>query len=177
MNDYYNASKDVLIKIEEVSRNRYEEERDREVSLISQASNMQTVFAVTTAALFMVLPEIISLRGTISLTFIFVSVSIISFFLVLSLVFATIAQWRFVVLNMPNVNSYVEGFKLHMGEVMDDERILIVDSIKLYSAIQENKFKFNNKRVRFIRLSMIAFFVATFLCLAFFLVGLYIILN
>ena len=51
-------AEEVLLRIEQLVKLKYEEEVEREASLISQASNMQTVFSVSSAALFMLLPTI-----------------------------------------------------------------------------------------------------------------------
>ena len=70
------------MRIEQLVKLKYEEEVEREASLISQASNMQTVSSVSSAALFMLLPTIVdaNYRGNLNLNTIYLYVSIIAFF-------------------------------------------------------------------------------------------------
>ena len=92
----YTITKEMLLQIEQLVKAKYEEEVKREESLIAQSSNMQTVFSISSAALFMLLPTIIDAqyRGNLNLNVIYFFVSIIAIFLISSLFFATIVQNR-----------------------------------------------------------------------------------
>lgn len=73
---------------------KYSEEIRREDSIIQQSSNMQTAFSVISAALVMVAPVMVDNRGRLPLEFFLVAFSTIILSLMLSLLFATIAQKR-----------------------------------------------------------------------------------
>ena len=72
-------AEEVLLRIEQLVKLKYEEEVEREASLISQASNMQTVFSVSSAALFMLLPTIVdaNYRGNLNLNTIYLYVRVL----------------------------------------------------------------------------------------------------
>ena len=72
--------------IKELSLLKYDAEEKRELNLIQQSSQMQTAFSFMTAAVFMALPICIEYRGVLSLKFFLVSSSIISVFLIASLI-------------------------------------------------------------------------------------------
>ena len=89
-----NIADDCYKYIKNVAEIIYESEEQRKVSIIQQASYMQTAFSFVIAAVFMVTPVMLEHRGNLSETFFFIAVSSISFFLIASLFFATMAQNR-----------------------------------------------------------------------------------
>lgn len=134
---------------------------------------MQTVFAVSSAALFMVLPILISYRGNLSLVFFFVMVSIITASLISSLLFATFAQWRFKIQVLPTENEVREGLIQYIKQkkVKNTDNIqqtIIGNSIEQYGIAQQAREKSNNMRVRWIKYSMRSFYFSIFVCLVFF---------
>lgn len=161
----------MLKELESLVKNKYDEEKMREETLISQASNMQSVFAISSAALFMILPVIVDYRGKLKLSIIFVFVSIITGFLILSLIFATLAQWRFKMKVLPNSSSLMEGVRKKVTDILKDKRIFTVHNINQYKLIQEDKAKCNHRRVIFICVSMCTFFLAILFCIIFFVVA------
>ena len=74
--------------IKELAKLKYETEEQREQALIQQSSQMQTVFSFVTAAVFMAMTICIQNREPLSLEFFLISISIITFFLLMSLAFA-----------------------------------------------------------------------------------------
>lgn len=166
---------EILLKLEAYARSKYEEELKREESLINQASNIQTVIAVASAALFMLLPILMSNRGNLSLLFIFINTSLITISLIFSLLFATLAQWRFNVFVLPKEHLVQE----HLATLINDNAILIDNvlnriissNIELYNEVQEDRERSNNKRVKRIKISMYSFFLSVFFSAVFFILS------
>lgn len=169
--EFEKLSNELLTALETIARNKYEEEKAREESLISQASNMQSVFAISTAALFMLLPILIDNRGSLELQLFFIFISIITAFLLVSLVFATLAQWRFKMLVLPEANSVISGVAEKLPDVLKDIRMLTAHNITQYTTIQKNRAKYNRKRVIFVCISMCSFFLSILFCAIFFIVA------
>ena len=71
-----------------------EAETKKESDLIQQSNQMQTAFSFITGAVFMAAPICIEYRGELPLKFFMFSVSAITIFILISLVLASIAQWR-----------------------------------------------------------------------------------
>ena len=147
--------------IKELATLKYEAEEKREQGLIQQSSQMQTVFSFMTAALFMAVPICIEHKGLLSLKFFLVSISLISVFLLLSLILASLSQWRWKTHTFPDV-------KVIKDSVLNDnewQKMLIehhrIDQwIELVGKIQSEKAKLNDRRVKYIIASMISFYCA-----------------
>lgn len=162
-----------VLRIEQLIKLRYEEEVEREKSLISQASNMQTIFAVSTAALFMLLPTIIDeqYRGDLELNIVFFYVSLISFFLLLSLLLATVAQNRRKRVMFVNIQSLTQEIddrtklKNNLENPFQFARRLINSYHEAYNSISRN----NDERVKLIRASMWSFYISIGICVFFYL--------
>lgn len=145
--------------IKELSQLKYEAEEKREQSLIQQASQMQTVFSFITAAVFMAVPVCMQYRGELSLKFFFISISFITTFILFSLIFASIAQWRWKTKSFPDV----EVIKKSVLENPEWEKTLceynrIDQWINLVAIVQNEKARLNDRRVKLIMTSMICFF-------------------
>ncbi|WP_444641142.1 hypothetical protein ACRQU7_12165 [Caproiciproducens sp. R1] len=159
---------------ENLLQQKYNEELSREQSLLTQAAQMQTAFSVITAALFMLLPILIDNRGTLDLTFIFIFVSIITLFLLVSFVLALLAQWRFKIRTLSGSdiqNNIIDS----INELLSEEKIIVYKT-NLLKKLQTDRFKANEKRVFYITISMIAFYLSIFLCLIFFVTSIVILL-
>lgn len=137
----------------------YASEERRENSLIHQATNMQTAFSFVSAAVFMVAPIVLENRGKVPLGFFLVAFSIISVFLLLCLVCATLAQWRFKRKSFPEakdlqdlVESEIENFQTKAQR----EKYMA----NTYKELHQGMAKSNNKRVILIKISMCLFFLA-----------------
>lgn len=145
--------------IKELSNLKYETEEKREQSLIQQSSQMQATFSFLTAAIFMVIPVCIENRGTLSLGFFLLALSVIMIFLTASLVLASLAQWRWKTQTFPDV----EEIKRSVLESSDWKKLTIEyyqinQWIDLVAKIQKEKARLNNKRVKLIMASMICLY-------------------
>jgi multidrug efflux pump subunit AcrB len=143
----------------ELSKLRYESELRREDSLIQQSSHMQAAFSFMTAAVFMALPIMIEHKGNLSLNFFFVAISSIVFFLLISLVTASLAQRRVKKEAMMNVNDIEKFVSDNWTEALTESQQL-KQWVNVIGKIQGSLSDVNNKRVTQIRLSMLSFFIS-----------------
>lgn len=174
----YTMSIELLSRVEQLAKQKYEEEIKREESLIAQSSNMQTVFSVSTAALFMLLPIIIDkeYRGNLSLNTTYLFVSIITFCLLSSLFFATRAQARRKRVMFATMDSIINeiGDTSKFQANLENPFTLTRKLINSYHEAYKSLFNNNNKRVILIRISMWLFYISLGLCIVFYLVSTYI---
>lgn len=145
-----------------------ESETKRENFLIRQSTSLQII------ALFITAPTIIEYRGKISLEFLLFSFSIITIFLLISLLFASLAQKKELQEDLPNVDVFMQH--------MTDNYGIYLSSIQrngafaeLVGSVQKCKDKINNKRTKKIRWSMWLFYAALSLIIVF--IGSYIIFR
>lgn len=156
--------------LNEYAKFRYENELRREDSIIQQASQMQTAFSFVTAALFMVAPIVIEYNSKLSLTFFLFVFSTITIALLFSLLFATLAQNRKITKNFIDVSDFVEYVENNENNFETENQRLkyITDT---YGDVQKDKAIINDKRVKFIRISMWMFYAALGLCAFWFIVA------
>lgn len=144
--------------IKELGMFSYELEEKREQSLIGQATSMMTAFSIFTAALYMIVAIIVEFT-VLSKNQILFSTAIISFILIISLLFAIFAQWRFkynVVRNIMDIYAAVNNnYEDYRTQAQFDMQWM--EQIKV---IHGSKKKNNDKRVIFIKISMILFIIA-----------------
>ena len=145
--------------VKELAQLKYDGELRREDSLIQQSSHMQTAFSFLTAAVFMALPIAVEHKGPLSLSFFFISVSIIVGLLLASLVTASIAQRR-IKKKAPQNVSDIEKFVSDNWKDTLKESQQLKQWVGIVGEIQESTAKANDERVIFIRLSM-GFFLAS----------------
>lgn len=153
-----------------ISKMNIDNEIRREDSLLAQASRMQTAFAFITAAIFAALPVCVDNRGALSYLFFYVWIAIIIFFMLASLVFASVAQWRFKT-NAPgdiaNIKETVlndENWEEYINSSYRNAQI-----IELLIKLNDEKNTLNERRVKYIIISMGSFFLAILsICICFF---------
>ncbi len=159
--------------VKEFALLKLESETKREDSLIQQSANMQTAFSFTTAALFMVAPIAIDNRGAMSLEFLLLAFSTITALMLISLVFASMAQNRQLNTTFPDIDvftQYIENkYSDYLTPAQRDKAVS-----QLIGKVQKSKDIINDKRVKRIKWSM-RFFYATLVLTAFwFFIALYI---
>ena len=158
--------------IKELSQLKYDAEEKREQHLIQQSGQMQTAFSFVTAAVFMAIPICIEYRGPLSLCFFLVSVSVISGFLILSLLFASIAQWRWKTKSFPDVSEIKSGIlNSQEWQKFCIEYHQIDQWINLVGEVQEEKAHLNDRRVKLIIASMLCFYASIGSVIVSFIVG------
>lgn len=91
--------------IKELATLKYDAEEKREQNLIQQSSQMQTAFSFMTAAVFAATAICIEYRGKLTLNFFLIAVSIVTFLLIVSLLLASIAQWRWKTEAFPDIQD------------------------------------------------------------------------
>lgn len=146
--------------VQEISKMKYESELRREDSLIQQSSHMQTAFSFMTAALFMAAPILIDNRGEkLPLTFFLVAFSSIVLCLLISLVTASLAQRRVLkrtFMSIPEIEKFVSDTYADTLK----ESAQLKQWVQVVGDVQVGLQEVNDKRVMYIRASMISFFAA-----------------
>lgn len=143
--------------VKELGTLKYEAELRREDSLIQQSSHMQTAFSFMSAALFMAAPILIDNRGNqLSLNFFFAAFSSIVFFLLASLVAASLAQRRVLrrtFMSIPDIEAFVSStYKQTLRRSAQ-----LKQWVQVVGDVQVGLQKVNEKRVKLIRISMGSF--------------------
>ena len=155
--------------VKEISKMKYDSELRREDSLVQQSSNMQTAFAFMTAALFMAAPVIIEYRGEkISLNFVFAAYSSIVFFLMISLIMASLAQRRELkktFMNIPQIEEFVSN--TYKNTLKKSEQLK--QWVQVVGDVQVSLERINDKRVNYIRISQYSFFASLLLVILWYL--------
>lgn len=142
----------------EFGRFSFELEEKREQSIISQSNQMLTGFSICSAALLMAIP-IMCDETNVPHTQLLIASGFVFFFLIISLVLAVIAQWRFEYQSM----ICAEDFEIAINKEAD-----IYQSQKQYNdqwvfqltAIQRSKQQVNDRRVKLVIASMTCFLTA-----------------
>ena len=158
--------------IKELADEKLASEQKREDSLIQQSSQMQTAFSFITGAVFMVVPICIDNRGSVSLMFYIVSLSAITFCILISLILASIVQWRWKTETFPDIeeikSSVVYSKEWHK---LTEEHYQLVQHVELLSKIQREKARLNDLRVKLIMGSMVFFWISISCVAISFIVG------
>lgn len=145
----------------DLATEKYDFENHREQDLVQQSGQMQAAFSFMTAALFMALPIVIDHRGQIPESFFFVVSSIICFFLMVSLVLASIATWRWKKVALGNITAVKQAvLNSKNREYYLKEKNRISAQIDALEKFQVRKEELNNRRAFLIHLSLIFFFFA-----------------
>jgi len=161
----------ILLKhIEELAILKFNSEEKREQSLIQQSSQMQTVFSFLTAAFFMALVIIIQNRGRLSLNFFLVSSTIIIAFLLVSLVTASIAQFRWKTKSFSDIEETFK-FVSNNWQTSYKESEQRKQKVDLLAEVQKDKARLNGRRVKLVMTSMISFYIAIGFIVICFIIG------
>jgi len=136
----------------------FELEEKREQSLINQSNQMLTAFAIFSAALYMIIPVVISLNSLLTSKIMF-CVGIISFLLIGSLVLALLAQWRYKYKTMANIEEFYNNVnaEFHIYKTQANFNMQWKEQIL---SIHESKKNNNDKRSKLIIASMWMFLMA-----------------
>ena len=167
---------DVLDYLERMAENKLDSERRREESIIQQAGNMQAAFSFTTAALFMVAVIVYDNSGAFStfyLLFVFASITVC---LIMSLLFATVAQNRMKTDVFPSIKDFYNHVDKYHGFFITKKQ-----RIKYYvdrcADAQSSLSKNNEIRVKWLKRSMRMFYVAMTVCAIWSIISLIIIVK
>ncbi|MDO4486388.1 MAG: hypothetical protein Q4C46_07340 [Bacillota bacterium] len=157
--------------VKEFALLKLENETKREDSLIQQSANMQTAFSFTTAALLMVATIAAEYRGAMSLEFLLLAFSTITTLMLVSLVFASMAQNRQLNTTFPDIEVFTQQiedkYTDYLTSAQRDKAIA-----ELIGKVQKSKDEINDKRVKRIRWSMRFFYSALALTVFWFFVAL-----
>ena len=159
--------------VKEFALLKLENETKREDSLIQHSANMQTAFSFITAALFMVAPIAAEYRGKMSLEFLLLAFSTITVLMLISLIFASMAQNRQLSTTFPDIDVFTQQIEDkyvdYLTTAQRDKALA-----ELIGKVQKSKDEINDRRVKKIRWSMRAFYLAIALSAIWFFIAIYI---
>ncbi len=163
--------------VKDLASVKYDAEEKREQNLIQQSSQMQTVFSFMTAAIFMAAPILIQYCEQLSIKFFFVSISFVTAFLLLSLLLASLAQWRWKTKTFPDINEIKNSIvQSAEWENLSQKSYQLNQWIDLMASVQAERTKLNERRVKLIMGSMISFYCSILAIVVCFISGIIIIL-
>ena len=154
----------------DLAKFKYEHEMRREDSIIQQASNMQTAFSFVIIALFTIAPVIVQNRGVLSFIFLLIALSSVAIVLILCLVFATIAQHRKKQATLPTAEEHTQFIENNKNSfVTQAQRRKYM--AKIYEELEKSLHSNNGKRIKYVRLSMLFFYISIALCFIWFFIA------
>lgn len=155
----------------ELSKEIYENELRYEDSIIKQSSQMQVAFSFVIAALFAGVQVIMKYSiNQLSKEFFLLAVSSVAFCLLISLVTATLAQWRALTETFPDISVLEDSVSKDWKNNLKEE-VRIKKHIDLLKKIQESKAKKYKRRVMLVIASMISFLISLGLIVFWFFAG------
>lgn len=166
----------LFLFLEELSIMKYNSEIQRQDSLIKQSSQMQTMFSIITAAIFMVVPIMIEYRGQIKINYIFSAISTIIFCMLLSLVTSSLAQLRYKYAMLDDIEILNEGIAENY-ETFKCSKVRIQHKVDILSVIQKRLTLVNDKRAFFISISFYFFYASIVLIVIWFTVAIFLLFN
>lgn len=145
----------------ELSRLSYEAEEKREQSLINQSSQMATVFSFISAVILMLFPVVVDTFPQVPLGELTILGTIILGLLILSLVLALLVQWRFEYQALPEPQIILEHelskANINNFNTPEQRNKAFVETLNV---VWKSKHALNNRRVLYIKASMITCFIA-----------------
>ncbi len=145
-------------------------EERREQAIVDQAGRMQQAFSFVTVAVLAIVPLLLSwTRLSQILIFIFSSIALTG--LCVSLILATMVQWRYKREDYPNIEDLHEKMKTEF-EFFDTEEQRNKYYVETLTVIQKSLGERTDKRIRNLKGSMLVFILTLFICLICFVFGL-----
>ncbi len=145
-----------------VSEKSFEFEEKREQSLINQSSLMITAFSFLAVAVLMIIPMVIDYLD-VNKSNLFVCVAFVMTFLIISMVCALFVQWRWKYKTLPSPKEIYEFCSCNKDDYSSEENC-IKNTILTLEDVYQSKKIINDKRVKFIMLS-ICFFLISIFCI------------
>ncbi len=156
--------KDCCAFMADLSAKIYESEESRARSIIDQAGRMQAAFSFVLAAVLVSAQIIVPLK-TLSRGFLLLSYFSVLLFLMMCLIFATIAQQRAKRAQWPSIsdikNQIINEYQSFATSAQRNKYLA-----ETYEDMFRSYERINDKRVLWIRLSMLMFYIALG-CIAF----------
>lgn len=144
-----------------IGERKYDEERAKEEALISQASQMQTVFSIVTAVLYTVAAILADHRGNIPNLLFIISIPVITFTMGVSLVLSSIVHWRYKTKALPDLSELrKDTFESEQWKLLTNRMAQLKQYYQLLQTVQSEMCRLNNIRVKLIVGSIICFWVS-----------------
>lgn len=151
----------------------FELEEKREQSLITQSGHMLTAISLYSAALFMLLPVVVTL-DSVSTAYLWGCSFTVFFPLVIGLVSTLLAQWRYKYKTLIDGMDFFETFAsdAETDGTYNSQSDFDYQWLSQLRDVQASKKTVNDKRLFFIKVSMISFLISiAFLVMAWFIIA------
>lgn len=136
-------------------------EQQRELAIISQASQMLTAFSIFSAALLMLAPVLLQYTS-LSAIKILLSAGISFVPLLISLCSALLAQWRYAYYTLRDIAEFKDHIYRNINDFDSQSKYYDLWSLQI-APVHAWLFKNNNRRVLLVKISMISFLIAVFI--------------
>lgn len=146
-----------------------ENEEKRENSLIQQSSHMLTAISFMSASILIIAEIVFNLAQTISKNVLLCVFSSIIFFLLLSFILTTIAQYRYKRADFPDIETLYNYVKTKSDAFVSDaqQSKYFVETL---STIQKSYASINERRRMFLNISTNFLYITIALCFIWFVV-------
>jgi hypothetical protein len=156
-------------KIIEYANKSFEQELDREKSIIAQACQMMTAFSFITVVVLLFVPILIDILIPQAKIFVIFSSVIITFLLLCSFILALVSTWRFKIHRLQSPKDFQKYVNANSSGY--DEYGFQIQWIDSLDKMQKSREKTNGTRVNLVLASMIVFFFSLFTVFLFILIG------
>lgn len=164
--------------IKKLADEKYSIEERRETSLIQQSGQLQTAFSFITGAVFMIVPICLEYRGSLPLWFFLISLSIFTICIIVSLILASVVQWRWKTETFPDIEVLKDSIiNSREWQKLTEEYNQLAQHVDLLSKLQKEKARLNDRRVKLIMGSMIFFWISIACIIISFILGMIYILR
>ncbi len=154
---------DIYTYIAQMSEKIYDRELQRYTALIEQAGRMQSAFSFVFAAIYLIAPIVIDNLTNVPKAFWGVSFTAVGIILMFSIFAATRVQDLRQANGFPNADTF-QNYVLKEYDKLSDEAHRQKFTADTYAQIQKSIAKTNSEREHWIKVSMIAFYIALILC-------------
>jgi len=163
------ASQEKRLMTEIIKYGKYalEMEMKREESLIAQANQMATAFSFSTAALYILFQIGLEYYPSLSSTFLVIAIAPITYFLLLSLLFAFLASWRWNQGSFHTAGDFFNYVMQHEKQFIEEDYAFLTEWKAALTEKHSRIYTLNNRRGVFIRISMWLFIVVLVLVFIF----------
>ncbi|WP_026395147.1 hypothetical protein [Acetobacterium malicum] len=150
----------LLSEIVEYGKYALDLEIKREESLITQANQMTTAFSFSTAALYILFQIGLEHYNQLTKDYLLYAVALITFLLLLCLLFAFLASWRWKQNSFYSANDFFEYVSKNEKKFLENDYSFLLEWKSAITEKHSRLFELNNRRGLFLKLSMGCFFSA-----------------
>ena len=149
----------LMSDIVDLAKVSFEQEERREQSILSQSGKLLTALSISSAAILMIVPIFIQNLALQMKNYILICLIIVLFLVLTSMFFSLLVQWRFKYNSLPSpeeIFTHIANNEEYF-ETSEQRCRFWIDALENN---WRSKLKNNNKKVIFLKIAMILFFVS-----------------